>query len=460
MGKQEKPSIEKQVLDSNPLLEAFGNAKTFKNNNSSRFGKFIQVNFDPTGHLHSANIVNYLLEKSRIIYQFGIERNFHIFYQVLRSFQVPRLEQPPLMRKFLAKYCLEELESYHYVNQSDVSTIDDVDDVAEFEMTLQCMRNVHFKDAEIAQTIDAVVAILNIGNIEFGYVDADQEQPGPSPESESLCRDAARFLQVDLVQLIHAMTRKKQKIGGETIETPLTIDQAYQARDTLSKHLYGSLFSWIVQKINAAISVQPQESAIASKKTKLMFIGLLDIFGFEIFAKNSFEQLCINYANEKLQQLFNQHMFTLEQQEYINEGIEWSNIQFKDNQHTIDLIEDPRQISLFRLLDEQFMLAAQGSDKNFHEKIKSQLAYARSLKKPDKMGAQQFIICHYAGEVTYDIEGFVEKNKDSVSNILLEVLSNSKQAIIKSIYQPLFEAQNKAAGTSLKGNSLSNQFRA
>ena len=149
-GIQQNAGIEKQVLDSNPLLEAFGNAKTFKNNNSSRFGKFIQVNFDVTGVLHSASIVNYLLEKSRIIYQQGLERNFHVFYQILKAYHLDKSEQPPLSRKFLQKYQLLDLEDYHYVNQSDVFSIDDVDDAADFEMTLQCMKNVHFSDPEIA----------------------------------------------------------------------------------------------------------------------------------------------------------------------------------------------------------------------------------------------------------------------------------------------------------------------
>ena len=313
------------MLDSNPLLEAFGNAKTFKNNNSSRFGKFIQVNFNATGMLHSASIVNYLLEKSRICFQYGIERNFHIFYQVLYASKVPRAEQAPLTKRFLAKYRLGEVEDYHYVNQSDVQTIDGVDDVAELELTLQCMKNVHFSDQEIAQILDAVVAVLNLGNVEFGLVNDDT--PRPAADSRDNITTAARLLGIDLAKLVNALSTKRQVLGGEVIDSPLTIDQAYQARDSLVKHLYGAVFSWIVQKINSSISVQnateETKSSRKGKQNKLTFIGLLDIFGFEIFAKNSFEQLCINYANEKLQQQFNQHMFTLEQEEYKQEGIEW-----------------------------------------------------------------------------------------------------------------------------------------
>ena len=215
-------TIEKQVLDSNPLLEAFGNAKTFKNNNSSRFGKFIQVNFDATGMLHSASIVNYLLEKSRICYQFGIERNFHIFYQILQSSKLPRAQQAPLTKKFLAKYRLGEVEDYHYVNQSDVQTIPDVDDVAEFELTLQCMRNVHFSDPEIVQILDAVVAILNLGNVGFGMV--DDNTPRPAADSRDYVTTAARLLGVDLAKLVNALSTKRQVIGKEVLESPLTIE--------------------------------------------------------------------------------------------------------------------------------------------------------------------------------------------------------------------------------------------
>jgi len=463
-------TIEKQVLDSNPLLEAFGNAKTFKNNNSSRFGKFIQVNFNATGMLHSASIVNYLLEKSRICYQHGVERNFHIFYQVLLSSKVPRAEQPPLMKKFLAKYRLGDIDDYHYVNQSDVQTIPDVDDVAEFELTLQCMKNVHFSDQEIVQILDVVVAILNLGNVEFGMI--NDSQPGPAKDSQDNITMAARLLGVDLAKLITSLTTKKQTVGKDVMESPLTIDQAYQARDSLCKHLYGTVFSWIVQKINASISVHdgssggheeakraPAKKTAQSKQSKLTFIGLLDIFGFEIFAKNSFEQLCINYANEKLQQQFNQHMFTLEQEEYKQEGIEWQSISFKDNQHTIDMIEEARTPSIFKLLDEQFMLQQRGTDANLLQGIHSQLAHMKSIKKPSKIGNPQFVVLHYAGEVTYDIDGFVEKNKDAVSNLLTETMASSKQSIICSIYMPLNEEQAAKKTASLKGNSLSNQFR-
>ena len=246
-------TIEKQVLDSNPLLEAFGNAKTFKNNNSSRFGKFIQVNFNAAGMLQSAKIDNYLLEKSRICFQYGIERNFHIFYQVLQSKLVPKAEQPPLMKKFLAKYSLNEIDDYHYVNQSDVQEIDGVDDVAEFELTLQCMKNVHFTDQEIVQILDCVVAVLNMGNVEFGEISEDKM--GPSSDSRDYITAAAGMLGVDLAKLINALTMKRQVIGKEVLDSPMTIEQVYQARDSLCKHLYGVIFSWIVQKINLSINV-------------------------------------------------------------------------------------------------------------------------------------------------------------------------------------------------------------
>ena len=197
------------------------------------------------------------------------------------------------MKRFLAKYRLGEIDEYHYVNQSDVQTIDDVDDVAEFELTLQCMKNVHFTDNEIVQILDAVVGVLNMGNVEFGLVNDDT--PRPSADSREAITMAARLLNIDLEQLVNALTTKRQTIGKEVLTSPLTIDQAYQARDSLCKHLYGTIFSWIVQKINSSISLNTggAEAQAArpkkGKQSKLTFIGLLDIFGFEIFAKNSFE---------------------------------------------------------------------------------------------------------------------------------------------------------------------------
>ncbi len=195
--------------------------------------------------------------------------------------------------------------------------------------------------------------------------------------------DCSKLLGVDLGILVKALTKKSSTIGNEVIVQSLTLEQSYQARDTFAKHLYSNLFSWIVNKVNSAISL----SEASNKKQQLTFIGLLDIFGFEIFLQNSFEQLCINYANEKLQQVFNQQMFHMEQEEYVRENISWQNIKFQDNQHTIDLIEHPKNSSLFRLLDEQFMLQASGNDSNLLKNCNTMLSHSKSYKRPDKLGA-------------------------------------------------------------------------
>ena len=348
--------IERQVLDSNPLLEAFGNAKTFKNNNSSRFGKFIKVNFDSSGKIRCAQIKQYLLEKSRVVFQLQNERNFHIFYQVMAC------------KEMAKRYGLGDPKDYRYTSQSGLYTIAGVNDATDFQLTLDCMKNVGFTQQEISQILDIIVAILNLGNVDFveGSVPGVGTCARIDPQTMHYATEFGKYMGLgDVGDVESLLTVKEQKMMNETLHINLQVNDALATRDSIAKLVYKNLFTWLVDRVNLSIS-NPGSSSTGTK-----FIGILDIFGFEIFQQNSFEQLCINYANEKLQHQFNNHMFTLEQEEYKKEKVRWDNIKFSDNLGCIDLIENPKQKSVFKLLDEECMI--NGSEQTLARKLLDQL---------------------------------------------------------------------------------------
>lgn len=275
------------------MLEAFGNAKTFKNNNSSRFGKFIKVNFGAAdlGKVHSARITSYLLEKSRVVMQLQNERNFHVFYQVL---QTPEYQR---------KYKLKPIRDYNYVNQSGLESLPDVDDAKEMQLTIACMQNINFSPELIEQAVNIVVAILNLGNITF----EDRHQAGKGScaaikeESAEYVEQARELLGLeDQEQVRQLLCTKSQTMLDEKLTIDLQTREALVARDSVSKHIYMLLFTWLVDRVNQSISLQQTTSKKGLSNKASKFIGILDIFGFEIFKDNSFEQLLINYANEKL----------------------------------------------------------------------------------------------------------------------------------------------------------------
>lgn len=386
--------IEKQVLDTNPLLEAFGNAKTFKNNNSSRFGKFIKVNFDKFGKIMYAQISQYLLEKSRVVFQLPYERNFHIFYQLLAS------------EEHASKYGLYDMEHYHYVNQSGVYEVPHMDDEEEFGITLECMKTVGFSDLEIDQVQQILVGILNLGNVEF---DEAGRSGSKLYEDDVFAANFGTYLGLSGIDTVsQLLTMQCKNMMGEIITNNMPVDQARISRDTLAKLIYKKMFAWLVTKIN--ISIQNGYNPKDVKDSN--FTGILDIFGFEIFDINSFEQLCINFANEKLQCQFNHHMFNMEQAEYKKEKVPWDSINYVDNQGCIDLIESKTKISVFKMLNEQCML--NGKDKAFADSIQKNLGGNQFFGRPDKFSTK-FLIKHYAGSVTYYSENFIEKNKDTVN---------------------------------------------
>ncbi len=315
--------IEEQILQSNPILEAFGNAKTLRNDNSSRFGKFMQLQFDVSGQVIGAVIENYLLEKSRLVFQAKDERNYHIFYQLLSG----ATEQEKQAMK------LGTADDFHYTNQSYCTEVKGVSDAKEFERVRVAMKIVGLSNAEQDVVYRILAALLHIGNIMFKAGNEDSA----SLRSEAVLQTACDLLKLSMAKVTEGILCKRIKAGLEFVTVPRKVEEATYARDALAKAIYGRLFDLLVVRINKTLRHDEKQTS---------FIGVLDIFGFESFAKNSFEQMCINYANEKLQQFFNQHIFKMEQAEYDREKIDWSNIDFEDNQVCLDLIEKVRHSTI------------------------------------------------------------------------------------------------------------------
>jgi myosin heavy subunit len=343
-GEGGKGALEQQILQANPLLEALGNAKTTKNNNSSRFGKFIKITFDDHGKISGGSIVSYLLEKSRVCARGQDERSFHIFYQMLEALAPPKKSALGLTKP----------QDYRYLNNSGGSyKVTHMDDTKEFEHTLQAMGVLGFTEQEQDLVIKICAAILHLGNLEFK---GDETSAITNP---GILDTVGDLLRVDANHLGQAIVAPRILAGGrDLIATHLNPEKAAASRDALVKALYGRMFLWVVSKINDTLRVKPKHS----------FIGILDIAGFEIFKVNSFEQICINFTNERLQQFFNNHMFNLEQEEYRREKIEWQMLDFGiDSQATIDLISKKPK-GIFILLDEEAVFP-KATDKTFIEKL-------------------------------------------------------------------------------------------
>ena len=441
-------TVEKQVLDSNPLLEAFGNAKTVKNNNSSRFGKFIQVSFSDKGKILSAKIYNYLLEKSRVVHIQKEERNYHIFYQFILGSNEEEKE----------RYKIKDLEYYDYLNKGCFD-VDDMDDVENFKETKSCMEKLNFNKNEIGYIFGILSAILYLGNITF-IEENNNSNIFAKIDQEKIedFNNVAFFLGIEKQTLAEILTTKQLTIQKEGIRKQLSVEQAYNSRDAIAKALYSKLFDFLVFKINKAISNKDESSKV--KSSNIRKIGLLDIFGFENFENNSFEQLCINYANERLQQYFNNHIFKLEQETYKKEGIDWTQVEFIDNKNIIELIDNGK-ISIFGLLDSE-PLTPNPSDVKFKNTVYELLKSNEALGDED-INDNKIIINHYAGTIEYEVNGFIEKNLDQINDDITEALSQSKNKLIKKLFETNI-SKNKSK-TSQKGPSklqsdtLSKQFK-
>ncbi|KAL6638616.1 hypothetical protein ACP70R_023727 [Stipagrostis hirtigluma subsp. patula] len=428
-------SVQQQILESNPVLEAFGNAKTVRNNNSSRFGKFVEIQFDQYGKISGAAIRTYLLERSRVCQVSDPERNYHCFYMLCAA--------PPEDRK---KYKLGEAKSFHYLNQSNCIALDGMDDSKEYMETRRAMGIVGISSDEQDAIFRVVAAILHLGNVEFAEgSEADSSVP-KDEKSQFHLKTAAELFMCDEKGLEESLCKRVMATRGESITKNLDPRAAALSRDALSRIVYSRLFDWLVTKINSSIGQDPDSKIL---------IGVLDIYGFESFLTNSFEQFCINLTNEKLQQHFNQHVFKMEQEEYTKEEIDWSYIKFVDNQEILDLIEK-KPGGIIALLDETCMLR-NSTHETFAEKLYQKFKDNPHFSKP-KFSRSDFTIHHYAGNVTYQTDLFLDKNIDYAVNEHQVLLNASKCAFVSSLFPPCEESTKATKFTSI-GTSFKQQLQ-
>ncbi|XP_071860553.1 myosin heavy chain isoform X31 [Bombus fervidus] len=412
---QKKGSLEDQVVQTNPVLEAFGNAKTVRNDNSSRFGKFIRIHFGPTGKLAGADIETYLLEKARVISQQALERSYHIFYQMM-SGSVPGLKD----------MCLLSNNIYDYVNVSQGKiTIPNVDDGEECTLTDQAFDVLGFTQEEKNDIYKITAAVMHMGGMKFKQRGREEQAEADGTEEGER---VAKLLGCDCADLYKNLLKPRIKVGNEFVTQGRNKDQVAYSVGAMSKAMFDRLFKWLVKKCNETLDTQQKRQH---------FIGVLDIAGFEIFDFNSFEQLCINFTNEKLQQFFNHHMFVLEQEEYTKEGIQWEFIDFgMDLLACIELIEKP--MGILSILEEESMFP-KATDKTFEEKLNNNhLGKSPNFlkPKPPKPGQQaaHFAIGHYAGNVPYNITGWLEKNKDPLNDTVVDQFKKSSNKLLVEIF--------------------------
>ncbi|XP_029285478.1 unconventional myosin-Vb [Cottoperca gobio] len=426
-GAAQQTSVEERVLASNPIMESIGNAKTTRNDNSSRFGKYIEIGFGRKGDIIGANMRTYLLEKSRVVFQASAERNYHIFYQLCASRELPE------MRSFK----LDAPEHFRYTSRGGEMQIPGTDDLSDLERTRNAFTILGVQPDQQMELFRIMSAILHLGNVNIqasgrssdrSYIDADDRPLAVF----------SKLLGVEGPQMAHWLCHRRLAVGGEMLVKPVSGQQAVEARDALAKHIYGQLFTWTVQRLNSALRTQRGQTH--------SFIGVLDIYGFETFDRNSFEQFCINYANEKLQQQFNRHVFHLEQEEYIREELAWSRIEFSDNQQCINLIEG--QLGLFDLLDEECRMP-KGSDESWVRKLYDQHLTSKPhphFQKP-RMSNSAFIVLHFADTVQYECDGFLGKNRDTVFEELINILKASQSELVAELFQQRGNVSSVANGS-------------
>ncbi|XP_071645301.1 myosin heavy chain, muscle isoform X10 [Temnothorax longispinosus] len=414
-GSQKKGSLEDQVVQTNPVLEAFGNAKTVRNDNSSRFGKFIRIHFGPSGKLAGADIETYLLEKARVISQQTLERSYHIFYQIMSG-----------SVKGLKEMCLlsNNITDYYFVSQGK-TTIPGLDDGEELLVTDQAFDVLGFTQEEKDNIYKITAAVMHMGGMKFKQRGREEQAEADGTEEGER---VAKLLGCDCADLYKNLLKPRIKVGNEFVTQGRNKDQVAYSVGAMSKAMFDRVFKWLVKKCNETLD---------TKQKRQHFIGVLDIAGFEIFDFNSFEQLCINFTNEKLQQFFNHHMFVLEQEEYTKEGIEWAFIDFgMDLLACIDLIEKP--MGILSILEEESMFP-KATDKTFEEKLNNNhLGKSPNFlkPKPPKPGQQaaHFAIGHYAGNVPYNITGWLEKNKDPLNDTVVDQFKKSTNKLLVEIF--------------------------
>ncbi|XP_046899858.1 myosin-11a isoform X2 [Hypomesus transpacificus] len=407
--------LEKQLLQANPILEAFGNAKTIKNDNSSRFGKFIRINFDVTGYIVGANIETYLLEKSRCIRQANTERAFHIFYYMVAG----------VKDKLREDLLLENFNKYRFLSAGNVSIAGQQDDEM-YEETMEAMNIMGFSEEERMGILKVCSSVLQLGNIEFKK-ERNQEQ-ATMPDNTA-AQKVCHLQGINVVDFTRAILTPRIKVGREVVQKAQTKEQADFAIEALAKAMFERLFRWLLARVNKALDKTKRQGA--------SFLGILDIAGFEIFENNSFEQLCINYTNERLQQLFNHTMFILEQEEYQREGIEWNFIDFGlDLQPCIELIERPNNPpGILALLDEECWFP-KATDISFVEKLMNTHVNHVKFAKPKQLKDKtEFSVLHYAGKVDYNASAWLTKNMDPLNDNVTTLLISSVSPFIQDLWK-------------------------
>ncbi|XP_022380283.1 myosin-2-like [Enhydra lutris kenyoni] len=424
-------TLEDQIISANPLLEAFGNAKTVRNDNSSRFGKFIRIHFGTTGKLASADIETYLLEKSRVTFQLKAERSYHIFYQITSN------KKPELIEMLLIT---TNPYDYPFVSQGEIS-VASIDDQEELMATDSAIDILGFTNDEKVSIYKLTGSVMHYGNLKFKQ---KQREEQAEPDGTEVADKAAYLQGLNSADLLKALCYPRVKVGNEYVTKGQTVEQVTNAVGALAKAIYEKMFLWMVTRINQQLD---------TKQPRQYFIGVLDIAGFEIFDFNSLEQLCINFTNEKLQQFFNHHMFVLEQEEYKKEGIEWTFIDFgMDLAACIELIEKP--MGIFSILEEECMFP-KATDTSFKNKLYEQhIGKSANFQKPKVVKGKaeaHFSLIHYAGTVDYNITGWLDKNKDPLNETVVGLYQKSSVKTLAFLFSGAQTAEAEASGGAKKG---------
>ena len=441
MAGRQVSNLSEQILRANTILESFGNAQTVRNHNSSRFGKFIRIEFTQAGQIAGANIDWYLLEKSRVVRLNENERNYHIFYQLLHGAD----------RKMKDQFLLTDMgmESFQYTREGN-DVIVGVSDREEWYSLIEAFHVMNFSEIDQNEILRTIAGVLHLGNITVMKESLRGDQAALSAEALDQVQIVCRLLGIPSEPFINGLLHPRVKAGREWVEKVQTPEQVRLSINALAKGIYERGFGDLVNRINR----QLDRSGAGSGDSH--FIGVLDIAGFEIFEENSFEQLCINYTNEKLQQFFNHHMFVLEQEEYAREQIEWKFIDFgRDLQPTIELIELSNPIGIFSCLDEDCVMP-KATDKSFAEKLHG-LWDRKSHKYRPSLLKQGFMLTHYAAEVEYSTEGWLEKNKDPLNDNVTRLLAASTDKHIAKLFADCGDLEDDA--TSIKSRVKKGLFR-
>ncbi|XP_025786044.1 myosin-IIIa [Puma concolor] len=430
LGKANNRTLQEKILQVNNLVEAFGNASTIINDNSSRFGKYLEMKFTSSGAVVGAQISEYLLEKSRVIHQPLGEKNFHIFYYIYAGLAE---------KKKLAHYKLPENKPPRYLQNDHLRTVQDMMNnsfyKSQYELIEQCFKVIGFTMEQLGSIYSILAAIMNVGNIEFSSVATEHQLDKSHISNHAALENSASLLCIQADELKEALTSHCVVTRGETIIRPNTVEKATDVRDAMAKTLYGRLFSWIVNRINSLL----KHSTSPSGNGDELSIGILDIFGFENFKKNSFEQLCINIANEQIQYYFNQHVFTWEQNEYLNEDVNARVIEYEDNRPLLDMFLQ-KPMGLLSLLDEESRFP-KATDQTLIEKFEGNLK-SQYFWRPKRMELS-FGIHHYAGKVLYNASGFLAKNRDTLPTDIVLLLRSSENSVIRQLVShPLTKTGN------------------